>query len=145
VDTALDRSAESVTIGEAARLAGVGVETVRFYEREGLIAQPEREGGRFRRYPSATVIRLRFIRRAKELGFSLEETRELLQLGEDPETACDEVRGRAEEKIRAIDEKMAGLARIRDALVQLTAACCEAPTGTCPILEALGGDTWATT
>ena len=133
-----------VTIGEVARLAGVGVETVRFYEREGLIVQPGREEGRVRRYPSGTVVRLQFIRRAKDLGFSLEEIRELLQLGENPETACSDVRARAEEKIRAIDEKLVGLTRVRAALVKLTAACGEARSGTCPILDALGGESWTT-
>jgi Cu(I)-responsive transcriptional regulator len=143
-DAGLDRLPGSVTIGDAARLAGVSVETIRFYEREGLIVQPGRQEGHFRRYPSDTVVRLQFIRRAKDLGFSLEEIRELLQLGEDPETACADVRARAEEKIRAIDEKLTGLTLMREALLRLTAACRDAPTGRCPILEALSGERWTT-
>lgn len=126
------------TIGQAARMAGVGVETIRFYEREGLLTQPAKQNGTYRRYPPETVTRLRFIRRAKDLGFSLGEIRELLQLAEKPSTACADAQRRAEEKIAAIDEKVAALLRVREALASLTAACREAPEGTCPIIETLG-------
>lgn len=129
-----------LTIGKAAQLAGVGVETIRFYEREGLIPQPARRNGSYRRYPPELVTRIRFIRRAKDLGFSLEEVRELLRLAEEPGTACDDARRRAEGKIAAIDDKLAALTKMREALVSLTAACREAPTGTCPILEVLGAE-----
>lgn len=129
-----------LTIGKAAQLAGVGVETIRYYEREGLIVQPARRNGSYRRYPPELVTRIRFIRRAKDLGFSLKEVKELLRLAEEPSTACDDARRRAEGKIAAIDDKLAALTKMREALVGLTAACREAPTGTCPILEVLGAE-----
>ena len=120
-----------------ARLAGVSVETIRFYEREDLIAQPARSGEGYRRYPPETLTRLRFTRRAKDLGFSLDEIRELLRLGEEPQSACADVRRFAEEKISAIDAKIEALHAMRLALLDLTAACREAVPGVCPILEAL--------
>jgi MerR family mercuric resistance operon transcriptional regulator len=141
LDTFLD---DAPSIGKAAQMAGVGVETIRFYEREGLIAQPPKQEGHCRRYPPGTVAKLRFIRHAKDLGFSLEEVRELLRLGEEPRTACNDARARAEEEIAAIDEKLARLTKMREALLDLTAACREAPEGTCPILEALGAENGAT-
>jgi len=106
------------TIGQVARQSGVGVETVRFYEREGLIPQPSRPESGFRRYPQDAVSRIRFIQRSKALGFSLKEIKELLSLRVDSATSCGEV---------------------KDALSKLTAACRgKRPTGACPILEALG-------
>ena len=79
-----------LTIGELAKRAGVGVETVRFYEREGLVAPPPRTGSGYRQYPADTVSRLRFIQRAKELGFSLREIGELISLRLDPAVPCAE-------------------------------------------------------
>jgi MerR family copper efflux transcriptional regulator len=135
--TAKDR----LTIGKVARVAGVTVETIRYYEREGLMVQPPRPDGHSRVYPEDAISRLRFIRRAKELGFSLTEIRDLLQLGTHPETACHLVRARAEEKMADIDSKLASLTKIREALGALTAACREAPDGSCPFLEALERET----
>ena len=126
------------TIGQVARQSGVGVETVRFYEREGLIPQPPRPETGFRRYPPDAVSRIRFIQRSKELGFSLREIKELLSLRVDSKTNCDEVRGRAEAKIADIDGKIRHLQEMKHALSRLTAACRgKGPTGECPILEAL--------
>lgn len=89
-----------LTIGHLARLAGVGVETVRFYERQGLLAEPERRQSGYRQYSDEVIQRLRFIRRAKELGFSLAEIRDLLSLRDDPAATAADVRRRAEAKSR---------------------------------------------
>ncbi len=127
-----------LTIGKVARRASVGVETVRFYEREGLIEEPPRRESGYRQYPEETVSRIRFIRRAKELGFSLKEIKELLALRIDPEASCEDIRQRAEAKIADIEEKVRTLRRMKKALVKLTAACNgRAPVSECPILEAL--------
>lgn len=130
---------EGYTIGQAARRAGVGVETVRFYEREGLIPQPPRPENGFRRYPQDAVSRIRFIRRSKALGFSLREIKDLLSLRVDAAASCGEVKKRAEAKIDDIDGKIRHLQEMKRALTKLTAACRgKGPTGDCPILEALG-------
>ncbi|MFQ5743810.1 MAG: MerR family transcriptional regulator [Acidobacteriota bacterium] len=129
---------QTLTIGKVARLADVGVETVRFYERRGLIAEPPRRASGYRQYPQETIARIRFIRRAKELGFSLQEISELLALRLDPETTCREVRDRAEAKIADIEEKTRTLRRMQEALAKLTAACSgRGSVSECPILEAL--------
>ena len=127
-----------LTIGHVARLAGVGVETVRFYEREGLLAEPERRQSGYRQYGEEVVQRLRFIRRAKELGFSLAEIRDLLSLRDDPQATAADVRGRAEAKIAEIEAKVQDLQRMKKALLTLTATCSgHGPVRTCPIIEAL--------
>ena len=137
-----------MTIGKAARLAGVGVETVRFYERKRLIGRPPRpKDSGFRDYPIETIRRIRFIRQAQELGFSLKEIDELLSLRADPLTDCAEVRARAEAKLKDVNEKIARLSAIQSALQDLIAACPgQGPAARrCSILEALtdaeeGGD-----
>ena len=116
---------KSMTIGIAARKAGVGVETIRFYERRGLVDQPPKPGfgGGFRVYPDETVHRVRFIRQAQELGFSLREIDELLSLRADPAKDCGDVRERAEAKLDQVNQKIAHLESIRGALRELIAAC----------------------
>jgi MerR family mercuric resistance operon transcriptional regulator len=128
----------TLTIGQVARLAGVGIETVRFYEREELIAAPPRSLSGYRQYPAETVSRLRFIRRAKALGFSLQEVRELLALQVRPGASSGEVKARAEAKITDIEARIRTFQRLRDTLVRITAACdgC-APVSACPILDAI--------
>ncbi len=127
-----------LTIGQVARAAGVGVETVRFYERKGLIEQPEKPMFGRRSYPPETVARIRFIRRAKELGFTLKEIAELLELRMDPGKSCAEVRARALAKTADIDRKIETLGRMRRALADLASACRgRGPTIDCPILEAM--------
>ena len=129
---------ESLSIGEVARLAEVGVETVRFYERQGLIAEPPRKESGYRQYPRAAVSRIHFIKRARALGFSLDEIGELLSLRVDPNTTCKDVRVRAEAKIADIEEKITTLQNMRKALVELTAACDgRGPASECPVLQAL--------
>ncbi len=129
---------ESLTIGQLARRAGVGVETVRFYEREGLISEPPRRPSGYRDYPPETVARIVFIRRAKELGFTLKEINELLELRVRPRRNCAQVKQNADAKIADIDGKITGLRRMRRALKDLTRACEErTPTTECPILASL--------
>ena len=130
-----------LTIGQVARKAGVGLETVRFYERKGLIEEPPRGESGYRQYPELAVDRIRFIRRAKELGFSLKEISELLYLRVNPTATSADVRRQAEAKIADIEEKMRDLNRMKTALETLTAACCgQGPTSECPILKALGAE-----
>ena len=93
---------EALTIGQLARQAAVGVETIRFYEREGLLAEPERRPSGYRQYPAEVVRRVRFIRHAKELGFTLKEIQELLELRVDPVSSCADVRRHARAKIADI-------------------------------------------
>jgi MerR family copper efflux transcriptional regulator len=129
---------DTITIGEVARRAGVNVETVRFYERQGLIAQPPRRRSGYRQYPEDAVRRIQFIRQAKELGFTLLEIADLLSLRVARGSSCDAVRDRATAKIVDIDQRILDLVRMRTALKELTRACRgRGPTGDCPILEAL--------
>src|SRR5216683_2441616 len=95
-----------LSIGQVARLAGVGIEPVRFYERQGLLSEPTRKASGYRQYTQDVVARLRFIRRAKELGFSLKEIAELIALRVDPATTCAEVRERAQAKLSASKPKI---------------------------------------
>ncbi len=127
-----------MTIGQLARNAGVGVETIRFYERKKLINQPKRPAAGFRRYDDETERRIRFIRQAQELGFTLAEIRQLLELRLDPRRGCAEVKAEAETKIAGIDGKLASLRAMRKALVEITVSCSgEGPTSECPILDAI--------
>ncbi len=132
----------SLTTGQLAQRAGVGVETIRFYEREGLILEPPRRPSGYRDYPPETVTRIVFIRRAKELGFSLKEISELLELRVRPRRNCAVVKRNADAKIADIDTKIASLRRMRKALNHLTEACqARTPTAVCPILASLGSET----
>lgn len=125
-------------IGELADAAGVGVETVRFYEREGLIPEPPRTGGGYRLYDAEAVRRVRFILRAKELGFTLGETRELLELRVTDPAACHDVEAAAREKITDIESRIRELERMRAVLDELVRACAaNEETGECPILDSL--------
>ena len=128
----------SLTIGQLAKRADVGVETVRFYERKALLAEPGRRPSGYRQYDEEVVDRLRFIKRAKGLGFTLNEIKELLSLRIDPSTTCADVKNRAEEKIGDIQAKIRTLQRMKKALVKVTKACSgRGGTSECPILEAL--------
>jgi MerR family mercuric resistance operon transcriptional regulator len=124
--------AGSLTIGELASAGGVGVETIRFYQRKDLLRTPERGGG-IRHYGQEDVRSLRFIRQAQTAGFTLEEIRELLALdaGEDRSRA----RELAKTRIEALDAKIADLQRARGALGRLARECAEGSAGPCPILS----------
>ena len=127
-----------LTIGQLAKRADVGVETVRFYEREGLLDEPDRRASGYRQYDEDVVRRLAFIRQAKELGFTLKEIKELLSLKLDPSTTCADVKERAETKIEDIESKIRTLQRMKRALVKVTRSCSgSGPTSECPILEAI--------
>ena len=129
---------EKLTIGRLARLGGVNLETVRYYEREGLIPKPPRTRSGYRVFPDEAPRRLRFIKRAQELGFSLSEIRELLSLRMRPGTNRADIRARADAKIADVDEKIRALEGIKRALRTLTDRCdgC-GPLLACPILETL--------
>lgn len=128
----------ALTIGRIAKLAEVNIETVRYYERRGLLPSPPRTESGYRVYDEQSVARLRFIKQAQALGFTLEEIGELLALRVDAETSCDEVRRRAERKTVAVAEKIRSLQAIQSALAELIAACAQGgPEGECPFLASL--------
>lgn len=130
-----------MTIKKTAQLAGVGVETVRFYERENLIPAPPRTESGYRQYPPEAVDRIRFIKRAQGLGFSLPEIRDLLSLTLAHGTTAADIRARAQRKIADIDQKIETLQRMRSSLERVTRACQgHGPLEECPILEALTSD-----
>ena len=128
-----------MTISKSARQAGVGVETIRFYELRGLIQQPRKPDGiGFRVYPAETVQRIRFIRQAQEIGFSLREIEELLSLRADPSADCADVREQAKAKLEEVNRKIARLVEVRGALEDLIAACPgSGALRVCSIMESL--------
>lgn len=129
---------ETLSIGQVARKARVGVETVRFYEREGLLKEPPRRASGYRQYPEQVITRLHFIKRAQQLGFSLKEISELLLLRVDAHTSCDEVKQRAEAKVAEVERKMIELQCMRQALLQVASLCTgQGPASACPMLDAL--------
>lgn len=127
-------------ISELAERAGVNVQTVRYYERRGLLDDPRDRGSGYREYTDAMLDRLRFIRRAQELGFTLAEIDELLALRLDRDTTAADVKARAESKIAQIEAKLRDLERIRHALTHLAGRCRggRGPVGDCPLLDAMG-------
>jgi MerR family mercuric resistance operon transcriptional regulator len=127
-------------IGDIAGEAGVTVQTVRYYERRGLLPEPDRRPSGYREYAPEIVDRLHFIKRTQELGFTLSEIRELLELRLDPHTPAAAVKARAEAKIADIDHKLHDLQRIKHALVHLAGRCHggRGPASDCPLLDALG-------
>jgi MerR family transcriptional regulator, copper efflux regulator len=128
----------SMTIGKVAKGADVGIEMVRFYEREGLIEKPPRRESGYRAYPADTVDRVRFVKRAKELGFSLKEIKELMALRIAPDTTCGQIKKRAEAKIEDIEDKISSLQRMNQVLRKVTAACGgKGSVSECSILDAL--------
>src|SRR6267378_250768 len=129
---------KSLTIGHLAREAGVNLETVRYYERQGLLAKPPRSASGYRLFPSDAAQRLRFIRRAQQLGFSLKEIRELLSLRVSRTTTSRDIRARAESKIADIEAKIRSLDSMKKTLRKLTNVCDACvPVAECPILESL--------
>ena len=128
-----------LSIGRLAAEAGVNVETIRYYQRRGLLAEPERPLNGQRRYPAELTKHVRFIRRAQVLGFTLEEIAGLLRLEE--ARACAETRELADRKLQVIDTKLADLKAMRKALAKLVRQC-DAPGGKscCPIIQALSVD-----
>ena len=130
---------ESMGIGNLAKHAGVGIDTVRYYERSGLLTPSQRLASGYRRYTSLELARLRFIRRAQALGFTLNEVRELLALSAKRDVA--RVKRSAQAKLDDVDGKIAALQKIREGLATLVAACPgHGRAADCPILQALGGE-----
>lgn len=128
----------SLKIGEVAKRAEVGVETIRFYEREGLLAQPQRRPSGYRQYDETVVDRIRFIRRVKELGFTLQEIKELLGLWFDATTRCAHVRERARRKLVDIDEKIRSLQQMKRSLNRIIRQCAEQDSlDGCPLWRGL--------
>jgi len=132
---------ERLTIGELAKRGGVNLETVRYYERKGLLPKPPRTSSGYRAFPADAVRRIRFIKRAQELGFSLREIEELLALRVRPGSTMAHVRECAATKVADIEEKIRTLKSMKKALEGLTATCCgDGAAGDCPILESLSSE-----
>lgn len=130
-----------LTIGQLAKEAGVGVETIRFYEREGLLAKPRRSPSGYRQYPPDVVGQVQFLRRAQWLGFTLRDAKELLALRDDPDADRANVREKAAEKLADIDARIAELQAMRVELAGLLTACRgSGPAAGCPILAAIDAE-----
>jgi MerR family copper efflux transcriptional regulator len=125
-------------IGEVAKQSEVGIETIRYYEREGLLAEPQRKPSGYRQYDQSVIARLRFIRRAKELGFTLAEIKELLGLWFEANTRCEHIRQRAGQKITDIEDKIRSLQKMKRSLKKVISECeSGASIGDCPLLEGI--------
>lgn len=130
---------ERLTIGRLAQQSGVHVETIRYYQRKGLLKEPEKPRSGFRSYPADAVRHVRFIKRAQALGFTLKEIRHLLALEET--RACAETQALATQKLAVLEEKLADMLRLRKALTRLVRACEATPDDTsCPIIHLLADD-----
>lgn len=128
-------------IGEVAERGGVNLQTIRYYEREKLLPEPPRLASGYRIYPDQTVSRVRFIKRAQEIGFTLAEIRELLAIQINADRDSSEVRSLAQAKITYIEEKIQTLHRMKEALSRITERCSGCgPTSECPILESIYPD-----
>ena len=131
----------SLTIGKLAKKADVSIDSIRFYERRGLIAEPKRTESNYRVYPLEAADQLRFIKKAQQLGFSLSEIQELLELSHNPTASKADVKRKTEEKIEDIKSKIKNLSRMLKALEQLDKTCDgHGPVAECPILKALATD-----
>lgn len=131
----------TLTRGQLARRCGIGPETIRFYERQGLLPEAPRSSSNYRRFGEAAVKRLQFIRRAKTLGFSLPEIRELLALQDEPGHDRAEVKRLTESRLREVESRIADLASLRSALQEMVEHCSgHGPIQGCPIIETLAGD-----
>jgi len=130
---------ETMTRKQAATAAGCHMETLRYYERIGLMAPPMRSANGYRQYDAGEVSRLAFIVRARDLGFSTEEIRRLLDLASDRQACCGDVRSLAADHLADVERRIAGLQRVADTLRTMLAACRDdaAPMPDCPIIEAL--------
>ena len=127
-------------IGELAAKAGVSVQTLRYYERRGLVATPRKSSSGYRQFGAETVRRVRFIRRAQSLGFTLDEIRDLLGLWIESAKSCGAAERRANVTLGRIETKMAALSHMQDALTQYVSACHNRQTmQDCPLLVGLGG------
>lgn len=126
-----------LSIGVVSRQSRVNVETIRYYERIGLLASPPRSAGGYRMYSSTDVERLRFIRRARDLGLSIDEVRQLLGLADQKSQSCSKVRDLGAHHLAEIRTRIADLKRMERVLSRLVDACSEGELADCPLLEAL--------
>lgn len=124
-------------IGEIAKATGLKVETVRFYEAEGLIGAPTRSGGNYRVYDRSHLDRLSFIKRSRDLGFTLDQVRDLLRLADDPRGSCAEADAIATVHIQEIDRKLADLATLRAEIAQWGGTCTATTIAECRVIDAL--------
>jgi MerR family transcriptional regulator, copper efflux regulator len=132
---------EALTIGELAKRVGVNNQTIRYYERQGLIQSPLRSASGYRSFPTEAVNHMRFIKQAQELGFSLKEIKELLTLQSKPKATGADVRELAKAKLADIEQKMEILRLMKKSLTDLTATCDgKASLGECPIMKSLNSE-----
>ncbi len=141
----MEMAEKTLRTGQVAAAAGVNVETLRYYERRGILKEPRRRGSGFRAYPPEAVKIVRFVKTAQELGFTLDEIEELLSLRDDHQRSCADVRAAATTKIEDVDQKIEKLHAMKQALTVLVNSCRgKGSTRECPILEAIdakaGGD-----
>ena len=128
-------------IGEVAKRSGISVDTIRFYEREGLIPKLDRSPGGYRRYPESVIKQILFIQHAKSLGFSLKEIGELIALKNTPTATCERVKAAAQAKVDDIQKKLDGLHKIKETLMPLIDQCHSTdPISDCPILGAINSE-----
>jgi MerR family mercuric resistance operon transcriptional regulator len=129
---------EKMTTSQLARESNVNLETIRYYERRGLIPKPPRNASGYRQYSQEDIARTKFIKRAQALGFSLREILEIFSLRMEPGTTCGDIKARVEAKIDEVEQKIADLRQMREALLNLVSKCTgKGPVGKCPILEIL--------
>lgn len=129
-----------MTIGQLAKSAGVKIETVRYYERIGLIAKPARSSSGHRNYSNEDMRHLIFVRRARDLGFSIEDIRALLKLAAPDQKPCAEVKSIASAHLNSLQAKLGDLIRLEKILVETIEQCSDDRSPACPILEMLGAD-----
>lgn len=134
------RNQVTYKIGEVAKKAGVNKETIRYYEERDLIPAPDRRRSGYRIFTQRHIDQIKFIKRAQQLGFTLSEIKELLELRLDEDTSCSEIKEEARQKYQDVTQKINDLQQIQDTLVGLIDSCSEGgPKGDCPILNALEG------
>ena len=130
-------SASPFSIGQLARATGTKAETIRYYERIGIMPEPARSSGNYRAYSEEHVRRLAFVRRCRDLGFTLEQVRELLRLSDQRDRPCDEVDAIARQHLAAVEGKIADLSRFADELRHLSTQCRGGRISDCRVIEAL--------
>lgn len=129
---------KALSIGQLGERTGVNVETIRYYEKIGLLPEPDRTAAGYRQYGDAHLLRLNFIRKGRDLGFSIEAIRELLKLSAHPESPCQDADHMAAEHLAEVERKIEELQRLRDALREMV-GCCGHTIAECRIIDALAG------
>ena len=128
-------------IGQLSKLSGIGIETIRFYERRGLLSPASRKSSGYRQYDEQSIVRIKFIKTAKDLGFTLDDIKDLLSLKVRKESQCSKVQSKAQKKLQETREKISNLKKIEGILESLVDTCKQrSPTLECPILDSLKGE-----